>query len=72
MIRKSNIVFNPILLKLNPQGVTSAYYPEHQKRLHLFGTAKQLEKLSDIEAACLAFEIPAIVQVLVTDEEVLS
>lgn len=57
MIRKSSVVFNPIPLKLNPQGVTSECYPEHQKRLHLFGSAKGLKKLSDIEAACLTFNV---------------
>ncbi len=46
--------------------VYSAYYPEHQKRLHLFGSAKELKKLADIEAACLEFGIQ------VTGEEVQS
>lgn len=26
-------------------------------RLHLFGAAKELEKLADIESACLAFDV---------------
>jgi len=37
--------------------VYSAYYPEHQKRLHLFGNSKELEKLTDIESACLTFNV---------------
>lgn len=42
----------------------SGFYPQHQKRLHLFGTAKELEALADIEATCLNFGIK------VTGEEV--
>jgi DNA-binding MarR family transcriptional regulator len=44
--------------------VYSAFYPEHQKRIHLFGTAAELAKLADIQAACLGFDV------LVTAEEV--
>ncbi len=44
--------------------VYSAFYPEHQKQLYLFETAKELEALSDIEAAVLRFEAE------VTGEEV--
>lgn len=42
----------------------SSFYPQHQKRLHLFGTAKELKALTDIEATCLSFDIQ------VTGEEV--
>lgn len=42
----------------------SAFLPNHTKRIHLFGTAQQLQKLLDIEAACLTFDV------LVTGEEV--
>lgn len=42
----------------------SAFYPEHQKRLHLFGTARELVALADIEAAVLTFGVK------VTGEEV--
>ena len=41
----------------------SAFFPSHQKRIHLFGTAMALKKLPDIESACLAFDV------LVTGEE---
>lgn len=44
--------------------VYSGFYPEHQKRIHLFGSAFELKKLPDIEAACLSFDIK------VTGEEV--
>ena len=44
--------------------VYSGFYPKHQKRLHLFGTAKELEALADIEAAVLSFAVK------VTGEEV--
>lgn len=44
--------------------IYSAFYPDHQKRLHLFGTAKELEALADIEAAVISFEVK------VTAEEV--
>ena len=37
--------------------VYSGFYPEHRKRLHLFGKCNQLTKLPDIEAACLAFDV---------------
>jgi hypothetical protein len=37
--------------------VYSGFYPEHQKRIHLFGNNKELERLADIEAACLAFDV---------------
>lgn len=37
--------------------VYSAFYPEHQKRIHLFGTAAELAKLADIQAACLGFDV---------------
>ncbi|MGL5880349.1 MAG: MarR family transcriptional regulator [Xenococcaceae cyanobacterium] len=42
----------------------SGFYPEHQKRIHLFGSAFELKRLSDIEAACLCFGVK------VTGEEV--
>ena len=42
----------------------SGFYPEHQKRIHLFGSTFELKKLPDIEAACLSFDIK------VTGEEV--
>lgn len=44
--------------------VYSGFYPQHQKRLHLFGTAKELKALADIEAAVISFGIK------VTGEEV--
>lgn len=44
--------------------VYSGFYPEHQKRLHLFGSAKELVALADIVAAVLSFEVK------VTGEEV--
>lgn len=34
-----------------------AFFPSHQKRIHLFGTAKQIAKLVDIEAACISFDV---------------
>ncbi|MBE9018893.1 hypothetical protein C7Y66_10995 [Chroococcidiopsis sp. CCALA 051] len=37
--------------------IYSAFYPQHQKRLHLFGTASELEALADIEAAVISFGI---------------
>jgi DNA-binding transcriptional MocR family regulator len=37
--------------------VYSAFYPEHRKRIHLFGKCSELTKLPDIEAACLAFDV---------------
>lgn len=46
--------------------VYSAFYREHQKRIHLFGSHTELEKLSDVESACLSFGIK------VTGEEVLN
>jgi predicted DNA-binding transcriptional regulator AlpA len=36
--------------------VYSGFYPEHRKRIHLFGNSKELERLADIEAACLTFD----------------
>lgn len=44
--------------------VYSGFYPQHQKRLHLFGTASALLALADIEAAVLGFAVK------VTGEEV--
>lgn len=44
--------------------VYSGFYPQHQKRLHLFGTASALKALADIEAAVLGFAVK------VTGEEV--
>lgn len=44
--------------------VYSAFYPEHQKRLHLFGAGRELVALADIEAAVISFGIK------VTGEEV--
>ena len=44
--------------------VYSAFYPEHRKRIHLFGRHSELIKLPDIEAACFAFDVT------VTAEEV--
>lgn len=35
----------------------SAFYPEHQKRLHLFGNAGDESKVSDIGNSCLAFGV---------------
>lgn len=42
----------------------SAFFPTHNKRVHLFGSATALKKLPDIEGACLPFGV------LVTGEEV--
>lgn len=44
--------------------VYSGFYPEHQKRIHLFGSAFELKRLPDIEVACLCFGVK------VTGEEV--
>ncbi|MDV3002505.1 MAG: hypothetical protein N5P05_004160 (plasmid) [Chroococcopsis gigantea SAG 12.99] len=44
--------------------IYSAFYPEHQKRIHLFGCKTELEKLFDVESACLGFAVK------VTGEEV--
>ncbi|MBE9018895.1 hypothetical protein C7Y66_11005 [Chroococcidiopsis sp. CCALA 051] len=44
--------------------VYSGFYPQHQKRLHLFGTASALLALADIEVAVLGFAVK------VTGEEV--
>ena len=35
----------------------SGFYPEQDARIHLFGRRRELSKLPDIEAACLAFDI---------------
>lgn len=35
----------------------SAFFPTHQKRIHLFGNEIQLIKLPSIEFACLSFDI---------------
>lgn len=37
--------------------IYSGFYSQHQKQLHLFGSAKELEILADIRAACLSFDI---------------
>lgn len=37
--------------------VYSAYYPEQDARIHLFGSCSELIKLPDIEAASLAIEV---------------
>jgi MarR family len=37
--------------------VYSAFYPEHRKRLHLFGSAKDEKQLPMIELSCLAFDV---------------
>ncbi|MGK7955141.1 MAG: hypothetical protein AB4063_07745 [Crocosphaera sp.] len=42
--------------------IYSAYYPNHRTRIHLFG--ENLDKLPDIESACLAFNVS------ITGEEV--
>lgn len=44
--------------------IYSGFYHQHQKRLHLFGTAEELKALADIEAAVMSFGIK------VTGEEV--
>jgi hypothetical protein len=44
--------------------VYSAFYPEHQKRIHLFGSSNELKKLADIEIACLEFNIRVTGEVL--------
>jgi len=40
----------------------SAFFPEHQKRIHLFGSSKDLKKLGAVISVCSSFDI------LVTDE----
>ena len=35
----------------------SAFFPDHIKRIHLFGTKTQMSRLADVEAACLAFGV---------------
>lgn len=37
--------------------IYSGFYPEHRKRIHLFGFQTELEKLTDVEAACLSFNV---------------
>jgi hypothetical protein len=37
--------------------VYSAFYPKRQKRIHLFCSKHEFKQLSDIESACLSFEI---------------
>lgn len=37
--------------------VYSAFYPEHRKRLHLFGSAKDEKQIPTIELSCLAFDV---------------
>jgi len=70
MIRKTSKVFDPILLKLNPKAIYLSNYSQLQKKkLHLFGSSKEIEKLSDIEAACITFEIRVTGEVLVTEEK---
>lgn len=44
--------------------VYSGFYSQHQKRLHLFGSAKELKAVPDVEAAVLSFAVK------VTGEEV--
>ena len=44
--------------------VYSAFYPEHQKRIHLFGRRDELTKIADVYSACLNFDV------VVTAEEV--
>jgi hypothetical protein len=45
--------------------IEGKFYPiQHQKRLHLFGSAKELKALPDVEAAVLSFAVK------VTGEEV--
>ncbi|HIK29897.1 MAG TPA: MarR family transcriptional regulator [Oscillatoriales cyanobacterium M59_W2019_021] len=37
--------------------IYSGFYPEHQKRLHLFGSAKDEKQISTIANSCLAFDV---------------
>jgi hypothetical protein len=37
--------------------IYSGFYPEHRKLIYLYGSAKELKKLPDIETACLSFNI---------------
>ena len=37
--------------------VYSGFYPEHQKRLHLFGSAEYEKQIADIAASCLVFDV---------------
>jgi biotin operon repressor len=49
--------------------IYSAFYPEHRKRIHLYGSAKELKKLPDIEAACLSFDVYVTFEVLEGGDE---
>jgi hypothetical protein len=49
--------------------IYSAFYPEHRKRIHLYGSAKELKKLADIEAACLSFNVRVTSSVLAGGNE---
>lgn len=42
----------------------SSFYPEHQKRLHSFGNAKEEKQIADITAACLPFGVMVSVEVV--------
>lgn len=48
--------------------VYSGFYPEHQKRLHLFGNAKEEKQIFDIAASCLAFNVLVTFEVLEVEE----
>ncbi|BAZ83811.1 hypothetical protein PN497_11880 [Sphaerospermopsis kisseleviana CS-549] len=37
--------------------IYSGFYPEHQKRLHLFGTAEYEQQIPNIAASCVAFDV---------------
>lgn len=37
--------------------VYSGFYPKHRKRIHLFGSITEIERVSDIESACIGFDI---------------
>lgn len=37
--------------------VYSGFYPKHKKRIHLFCSKHEFKRLSDIESACLSFNI---------------
>lgn len=44
--------------------VYSAFYPEHQKRLHLFGRGREQEQIPNIAASCLSFDVQVTFEVV--------
>lgn len=37
--------------------VYSGFYPQHKKRIHMFCSEYEFKRLSDVESACLSFDI---------------